>query len=56
MTEEEALSKSSGYYNVDGLIGYLPFEAANCLVGTGHYSFEACCCWGYVCRKRKQSG
>ena len=48
MTEEQALSKSTGWVNTNGLIGYLPFAAANFLVGTGKYKWFQSCCWGYI--------
>jgi len=48
MTEQEALSKSTGWINHNGLIGYFSFEVANYLVGTGKYKFHQSCCWGYI--------
>lgn len=51
MTEQEALSSSTGFHNHDNLIGYLPFMAANYLVGTGKYQFESCGCWGYIVKR-----
>lgn len=32
------------------MVGYLPFAAANHLVGTGRYEFWQATCWGYVIR------
>lgn len=54
MTEEEVLKRSTGFYNINGLIGYFGFRDANYLVGTGKYKFEACGCWGYVLRKKER--
>jgi hypothetical protein len=51
MTEQEALRKSTGFVNYDGLIGYLPFRAANELVRSGRYVWHQCCAWGYVVKK-----
>ena len=51
MTEQEALAQSTNWFSEGGLVGYLPFEAANFLVGTRKYQFEACCCWGYTVSK-----
>jgi hypothetical protein len=47
MTEQEALSKSSGYFK-GRKIGYLPLSAANALVKTGKYRFFRADCWGYI--------
>jgi hypothetical protein len=55
MNEEKALSLSSGWVKTGNLVGYLPFKAANFLVGTGKYRFEQVCCWGYVLRKRAKA-
>lgn len=52
MNEEQALKQSTGFIAMNGLIGYLPFAAANFLVGTGRYVFHQCCCWGYVLERR----
>jgi hypothetical protein len=53
MTEAEALSKSTGWINPPYReIGYLPFAAANFLVGTGRYEFVQAGCWGYVVRPK----
>ena len=51
-TEESALANSTGWVRgMDGLYGYLPFSAANFLVGTGRYEFHQCGCWGYVVKR-----
>jgi hypothetical protein len=54
-TEETALATSTGWCNgmTQGryLIGYLPFGAANFLVGTGKYKFFNVHCWGYILEK-----
>lgn len=53
MTEEEALTQSTGWADgCQGCFGYLPFKAANFLVGTGKYEFLQVCCWGYIVRLR----
>jgi len=53
MTEESALTKSTNWADKNkGYFGYLPFEAANFLVGTGKYEFHQVCCWGYIVRQR----
>lgn len=51
MNENDALAKSTKWVDADGLNGYLPFSAANFLVGTGRYEYFQCCCWGYIVRK-----
>lgn len=51
MTVDEALSKSTGFIDMDGLTGYLPFSVANFLVGTGKYMFWQASCWGYVVKR-----
>ena len=51
MTEEIALSKCTGFIDCNSLLGYLPFEAANFLVGTRKYAFYSAGCWGYVLEK-----
>ncbi len=56
MTTQEALAKSTGWFQTDGLIGYLPFTTANFLVGTGKYSFESCCCWGDTIKAKADRG
>ena len=48
MSEAEALAMSSGFHNTGGRVGYLPFVAANFLVGTGRWRFVAVHCWGYI--------
>lgn len=48
MNEEIALSKCTGWVDINNLLGYFSFECANFLVGTGKYKFHQCCCWGYV--------
>lgn len=53
MSEEKALAMSTGYFQ-DGRIGFLPFEAANFLVGTGRYQFETVGFFGYVISKVKR--
>jgi len=52
MTEEYALSLSTGWINMDGMIGYLPFEAANFLVGTGKWIWWQSGWMGYVVRRK----
>ena len=53
MTEEEALAQSTGWADqAKGLFGYLPFLAANVLVGTGKYEFHQSGCWGYIVRRK----
>lgn len=52
MTEDAALAQSTGWVRgLDDLYGYLPFRAANFLVGTGRYVFEQVCAWGYVVKR-----
>ncbi len=51
-TKESALAASTGWVNMDGMIGYLPFAAANYLVGSGDYVFEQVTPWGYVVRHK----
>lgn len=36
---------------MEGLSGYLPFSAANFLVGTRRYVFQQVTCWGYVVKR-----
>lgn len=51
MTEQSALSQSTEWINgSDRLYGYLPFQAANFLVGTGKYEWAQSTCWGYIVR------
>lgn len=52
MTEEEALAQSTGWVKMNRLEGYLPFSAANYLVGTGKYQYHQSCCWGYIVEKK----
>jgi hypothetical protein len=49
--ETEALARSTGFVNCAGLIGYLPFTAANTLVRTKRYRWHQSCAWGYVLQK-----
>ena len=49
MTIESALAQSTGWIKAPHReVGYLPFRAANFLVGTGRYKFTQITCWGYV--------
>jgi hypothetical protein len=52
MTEQEALKTCSGFININGLIGYFGFRAANLLVSTEKYKFHQVCFWGYVLERR----
>lgn len=56
--EAEALATSTGFVDLhqDGyhLVGYLPFSAANYLVGTARWEFQQVSCWGYVVRQREE--
>jgi len=61
VTEEEALRQSTGFVNCssrDGgwLIGYLPFDAANTLMGTGKYAWWQASVWGYVLQCKEIEG
>lgn len=51
MDIEYALKQSTGFVNMDGMIGYLPFSAANFLVGTKQYVYQQVTPWGYVIKK-----
>ena len=53
MSEQDCLTRSSGFVNCDGLIGYLSFRDANFLVGTGKYYYHQVSCWGYVIKKKE---
>ena len=52
MAEDIALSKSTGFIDCGGCLGYFPYEAAKFLVGTSKYQYEAVCCWGYALKKK----
>ncbi len=52
-TEETALATSTGWVTYPHLRGYLPFAAANYLVGTGRWQFEQVCCWGYIVGRKR---
>ena len=56
MEEREALAQSTGWVNINGKIGYLPFAAANFLVGTKKWQFCSSGMWGYILEKREQGG
>jgi hypothetical protein len=51
MTENEALATSNGFVDMDGMLGYFGFQAANHLVGTGKYVWQQAGWMGYVIRK-----
>lgn len=55
MDIETALKSSTGYVNMDGMIGYLPFSAAKYLVGTGKYVYQQVMPWGYVVKEIKEN-
>lgn len=50
MTEEQALAMSTGRFS-NNLVGYLPWEAAYFLVGTGQYEFFRTHELGHVLKK-----
>lgn len=52
MNEQQALSKSNGFVDVGGLLGFFRLEEANYLVSTGHYEFHQTGWMGYVLRRK----
>jgi hypothetical protein len=56
MSEEDAIASSNKWINIDGMVGYLNFEAANFLVGTGKWEWHQSGWMGYVVRKRMPDG
>ena len=54
MNEEEALKKSTGYFNCKNprgsgwLLGYFPFKEANYLISTGNYKWFRVDWCGYI--------
>lgn len=54
--EASLLARSSGYFNGGRHVGYLPFAAANTLVGTGRWQFTRVDFWGYIIEPRYGRG
>jgi len=51
MSIEIAIKSSTGFVNVEGIVGYLTLSMANYLVGTGKYVYHQVTTWGYVVKK-----